>query len=119
MLYLRTELHEVQRPHRVIHITFTAYPTLEIVAQTIKRPDGTQGVQAIAVVTNPDGKDRTSAPGVEWSANGLTNVGQSAIDVDGGGVRSVLTGIPQPGVQPVIYAKWRDETGRIVTTHNP
>jgi O-antigen ligase len=94
-------------------------PTVEIVAQTIKRPDGKQGVQAIAVVTNPDGKDRTSAPGIEWSATGLTNVSQSAIDVDGGGVRSVLTGIPQPGAQPVFFAKWRDETGRIITTHNP
>jgi len=94
-------------------------PTVEIVAESVKRIDGQQGVQAVAVVTDANGKDRASAPGIEWAATGLTNVSQSAIDVDGGGVRSVLTGIPQPGVQPVLYAKWRDETGRIITAHNP
>lgn len=94
-------------------------PTVTIQTENVKRQDGSPGLQAVAVVKNPDGVERPSAPGIEWTMSGLTETEQTAIDLDGGGTESVVTGRMVPGVSPQLTATWRDETGRKITARYP
>lgn len=94
-------------------------PIVTIQTEDVKRQDGSRGLQAVAIVKNPDGVDRSSAPGIEWKMSGLTETEQAVIDLDGGSTESVVTGKLVPGVSPQLTATWRDETGRKITARYP